>query len=272
MISQDLFAKEWVFLVSNQDTSIVFNRGLNRSPDARLTSFLDHITGRSCTNSDYGVSRTGYISFTGSQQVANLLARERVMATGMNFYVYRIRGDHHIYNSLTTAQYQFNNSPRSGPIPDDLATTLQNEDEYISIQSSISPAQIQSANVFRPEENVDPIFLVNDNYAWGVSSETNTGPYTGSGSTISSVDLENNRAAPTFWNRSVRAVSACFQNIMCRSGRINVIEQASNTNNTVPVFTSQPETSPSIRVSDIEIEVDCTEIKPAATIIHTSDL
>lgn len=269
IISQNLFAKDWVFLVSNQGTPIVFNRGLNRSPDARLTSFLDHITGRACTNSAYGESRSGYISFTGEQSVANLIARERAAATGMNFYVYRVRGDRSIYNSLTTAQHQFNNSPSSGPIPEDLVTTLRNEDEYISTQNSISPAQIQSANVFLPDNNAPPIFVANDNYAWGISSETNTGPYTGSGSTISSIDIANNRTAPTYWNRAVRSVSACFQNMICRSGRIHTVGQADNP---VPVFSREQENHQSNRVSDIELEVDCTEVKTAAAIIHSSDL
>lgn len=270
MVSQNLFAKDWVFLVSNQDTSMVFNQGLSRSPDARLTSFLDHITGRSCTNSAYGVSRTGYISFTGNQDVANRIAQERAAATQMNFYVYRVRGDNSIYNSLTTAQYQFNQSPSAGSIPDSLIETLRNEDEYISIKGSISTAQIQSANVFFPDINISPRTVVNDNYAWGISSETNNHPYTGSGSTISNSDIESNRTLPTYWNRAVSSISACFQNMVCRPGRIYVID--SQTNNSVPVFSRAPDNNESNRVADVEIEVDCTEVKPVASITHSSDL
>ncbi|MGR1254938.1 hypothetical protein [Aeromonas veronii] len=269
IFSQDAFAKDWVFLVSNQDTSIIFNRGVSRSPEAKLTSFLDHVTGRSCTNSAYGVSRTGYISFTGNQSLANQIAQERAVATGMNFYVYRVRGDHEIYNSLATAQYQFNQSPSAGPMPDDLVATLRNEDEYISTQSSVVAAQIQSATVFFPDSGLISRIVINDNYAWGVSSETNSGPYTGAGSAISSADIVNNRTAPTYWNRAVNSLSACFQNMICRSGRVYVVEQA---NNSVPVFTTAPDNHQSNRVSDIEFEVDCTEVKPAAAITHSSDL
>lgn len=270
IFSNNLFAKDWVFLVSNEDPSLVFYRGLIRSSDATLTSFLGHITGRSCTDSDYGVSRSGYISFTGDQSLANQIARERAATTGINFYVYRVRGDKNIYNSLTTALYQFNQSPSTGPIPDNLVTTLRNEDEYISALHSIPVAQIQSANIFYADSDVPPRLVLNDNWAWGLDSQTNSGPYTGTGSKISNADVTNNRTAPTYWNRALTSVSACFQNMICRSGRIYGLDQA---NNSVPVFSREPENNHTNRVSDIEIEIDCTVVNPAAAvtaIIQTS--
>ena len=263
IFSNNLFAKDWVFLVSNEDPSLIFNRGLIRSSDATLTSFVGHITGRSCTDSDYGVSRSGYISFTGNQSIANQIARERAATTGINFYVYRVSGDENIYNSLTTALYQFNQSPSAGPIPDDLVTTLQNEDEYISALHSIPAAQIQSANVFFPNSDFPPRFVVNENWSWGLDSQTNSGPYTGAGSTISNADVINNRTAPTYWNRALTSLSACFQNMICRSGRIYGLDQS---NNSVPVFSREPENNHTNRVSYIEIEIDCTVVNPAAAV------
>lgn len=270
IFSNNLFAKDWVFLVSNEDPSMVFYRGLIRSSDATLTSFLDHITGRSCTDSEYGVSRSVYISFTGDQSLANQIARERATTTGINFYVYRVRGDNTIYNSLTTALYQFNQLPSAGPIPDNLVTTLRNEDEYISVLPSIPVAQIQSANIFYADSIVPARHVLNDNFGWGLDSQTNSSPYTGSGSTINNIDVTNNRTAPTYWNRALTSVSACFQNMICRSGRIYGLEQA---NNSVPVFSREPEHNHTNRVSDIEIEIDCTMVNPAAAvtaIIQTS--
>lgn len=270
IFSKNLFAKDWVFLVSNDDPPTIFNQGFIRSSDATLTSFVGHITGRSCTNSDYGVSRSGYISFTGNQSIANQIARERATTTGINFYVYRVSGDENIYNSLTTALYQFNQSPSAGPIPDDLVTTLRNEDEYISALHSIPPEQIQSANVFYPNSDVPPRFVLNENWSWGLDSQTNSGPYTGAGSTISNADVTNNQTAPTYWNRALTSLSACFQNMICRSGRIYGLDQS---NNSVPVFSREPENNDTNRVSSFEIEIDCTAVNPAAAvtaIIQTS--
>lgn len=210
--------KPWVYKVSLDDPRVVFKDGMKTADRGTFESFYDHLTGSACVIDGFSSPRTGFISLTGNRAVAIAVAQQLAASyPDTSIYVYRIRGDLTVYQSLETARYMYQRNPVLGPIPDDLVSTLNNEDEYITARS-IPTGQIYEANVVRPGHMDDGQVVVNDRYGWGISTETNPQPYTGAGTDLTIRPPTETRTY--FWNRALRTVTGCFQNMMCPRNRI----------------------------------------------------